>query len=69
LENPSTWKPADLVITNALGKWQKMHDTGAIGFSVGRFIADALRHEGLLDDKSTPTLGWDALRAGLKGES
>ena len=62
MENPATWKMADKIITDAYEEWARMQDSGAIGLSVGCFIADRLRHHGYISDSDEPEIGWEGLR-------
>lgn len=63
MENPATWKMADKIITEAYEEWAQKHDSGAIGASVGRFIADRLRHHGYISDSDEPAIDWKGLRS------
>lgn len=63
MENPSTWKMADKIIADAYQEWARMTDAGTIGLSVGRFIADRLRHHGYISDEDEPEIGWEGLRS------
>jgi hypothetical protein len=66
MENPATWKTAEVVILNAYAEWDRMQRAGAVGFSVAANIASALRREGLLKDADEPELGWEKLRELIK---
>jgi len=48
MENPATWGRAEHVIHRAITEWFEGRDQGVVGLSQTRFIADALRNEGLL---------------------
>lgn len=62
MENPATWKPAEVVIMQAYEEWSRMTTAGAIGPSLPHFIADALRKAGHLNDAADPEVGWEGIR-------
>lgn len=66
MENPATWKRAELIIGDARAEWVDMDDCGAVGPSIDKYIANKLREAGLLNDQDEPEIGWDGLRAHLK---
>jgi hypothetical protein len=62
VENPATWKRAEVTLMNAYEEWHQTTSAGAVGPSIGKFLADALRRENLLRDEDEPELGWVKLR-------
>ena len=58
MENPSTWKRAELVIMDAILEWEASSKFG----SKQALIASRLRAHGLLNDQDEPEIGWDGLR-------
>lgn len=58
MENPSTWKRAELVILDALAEWDVSSKFG----SQNGYIARKLRDAGLLKDQDEPEIGWAGLR-------
>jgi len=62
MENPATWKSAEVVICDALEDHGRMTAAGAVGPSVPKFVADKLRSAGLLSDADEPAVGWQHLR-------
>ena len=64
MENPACWKPAELVISDALDDFDKfVRKGGAIGASEPHAIAEYLRRAGWLRDQEESEIGWDKLRA------
>lgn len=51
MENPATWGLAENVIRNAIVQDHYARQEGAIGLSLPRKIADALRDAGLLKEE------------------
>jgi hypothetical protein len=62
MENPASWKTAELIIDEALDEHDQMTARGAIGSSSVHLIADRLRRAGLLNDQDEPEVGWKRLR-------
>lgn len=63
MENPSTWKTAELVIMDALDEFnEKVRKGGVIGPSEPSHIAWRLREAGLLNDHDESMIGWEGLR-------
>ena len=58
MENPSTWKRAELVIMDAILEWEASSKFG----SKQALIARKLREAGMLKDQGEPEIGWDGLR-------
>lgn len=65
MENPSTWKRAELVIMNAIAEWRRSSGFG----SMQAHIAHKLRETGLLKDQHEPEIGWERLRQHRLGEA
>jgi hypothetical protein len=61
MENPASWKPAELVIEDALSDYHYDHDRGAVGASLVHYVADHLRRAGHLNDTDVPEIGWETL--------
>jgi hypothetical protein len=62
MENPACWKPAELVVLDALEDHFDMLRAGACGLSQNAMICDRLRQAGYLKDADEPEIGWDKLR-------
>jgi hypothetical protein len=60
MENPATWKRAEVIICDTLAQCTQDAAAGVIGLSRPRMIADALREAGLLDDADEPEQGPEA---------
>jgi len=63
MENPASWKSAELLILDALEDHDRYSRMGAVGYSTPALIASRLRQAGLLRDQDEPEIGWDKLRA------
>lgn len=63
MENPASWKTAELIIRDALEDHTLATSRGAVGYSSAAAVAHALRQAGLLRDQDEPHIGWDKLRA------
>lgn len=65
MENPATWGPAEKVIRQALDEdhQARLSPEPVIGLSLPRLIADALRKEGLLDERAEKPLDEEAATA------
>lgn len=61
MENPSCWKRAEKVISDAHKEWRKGRDRGAYGLSLPGTIAARLREAGIISDADEPEIGWDGL--------
>lgn len=63
MENPASWKSAELVISDALDDFGDAARHGMVGASNIHTIADRLRASGHISDADEPEIGWDKLRA------
>lgn len=63
MENPASWKEAELIVLDALEEHDEMMAAGAIGLSTPALICQRLRAAGRLADSDEPEIGWDRLRA------
>ena len=61
MENPSCWKRAEKVISDAHKEWHKARERGVIGLSLPGTIATRLREAGIISDAGEPAIGWDGL--------
>lgn len=61
MENPSCWKRAEKVISDAHKEWRKGRDRGVIGLSLPASIAARLREAGIISDADEPAIGWGGL--------
>jgi hypothetical protein len=66
MENPASWKTAELIIRDTLEDHALATSRGAVGYSSAAAVANALRRAGLLSDQDEPHIGWDKLRAHLR---
>lgn len=62
MENPASWKNAELVIMDALHAHESAMAAGMVGGSREHTIAEALRRAGLLKDSGEEEIGWEKLR-------
>lgn len=62
MENPASWKPAELVVLDAYNDWMTANSLGAIGASLPSAVCEALRRDGYLVDDHQEEIGWDGLR-------
>jgi hypothetical protein len=62
MENPATWRPAELVVMDAYEDWAAMNSMGAIGPSLPLLICERLRDAGHLTDADEPGIGWRVLK-------
>jgi len=62
MENPASWKSAELVIGDAYEQWHISHERCVIGLSLPAYIAQALRASGHIDDSKESPIGWEGLR-------
>lgn len=58
MENPATWKRAELIIRDAYNHWVYADSHGVIGLSLAGTIAQALRDNGLLNDQNERLWNW-----------
>lgn len=68
MENPATWKRAEVIICDAYQEWSRTAEGPVCGLSLPRYIADQLRKEGLLNDADEPERGWPGASDSVRPE-
>jgi hypothetical protein len=64
MENPATWKQAELVVSEALDEGAQLAGDG-MGLSIPRYICDRLRSQGYILDDEESEIGWKGFTAWL----